>query len=142
MHSSSLKHVCSVVWSVAGSRLVVTGGWKDKASMTLMAGGSATGVYTQPHFMFGGGGWSDNIAAGADPGSCVLVKPDSHMMTGEAFAELLPMVADNIPGGVSPTNRCLLILDSHDLSWSTNDSPPRCIRFPSVWVLSARILPR
>ena len=92
---------------------MVTGGWKDKASMTLMAGGSATGELTPPHFMFGGGGWPGNIAAAADAGSCVLVKPDSHMMTGQAFAELLPMMAGNIPGGVSPTNRCLLILDSH-----------------------------
>ena len=56
---------------------MVTGGWKDKASMTLMAGGSATGELTPPHFMFGGGGWPGNIAAAADAGSCVLVKPDT-----------------------------------------------------------------
>ena len=97
----------------AGTRLAATEGDTSKESLTLVAVGSALGEVYSPHFIFSGSSRSGSLCSGGKPGSAVLVKKDSHMMDGEALTGLLPKIAATIPGGVSPSHKFLLVVDSH-----------------------------
>ncbi|GAB4813487.1 hypothetical protein N2152v2_000533 [Parachlorella kessleri] len=97
----------------AGSREAVTTCDVNKESTTLIAVGTDTGHRLASHYIFKGKEHRNNYAALADPGSAVLVKPETHFINGQAFALLLGKLADTIPGGVSPTHRFLFILDQH-----------------------------
>lgn len=43
----------------------------------------------------------------------MFYKQETHMIDGPTFAEVLKWLATVIPGGVSPSNRFLLVLDGH-----------------------------
>ncbi|KAL4440096.1 hypothetical protein ABPG75_003097 [Micractinium tetrahymenae] len=103
----------SKVIVVTGSRVAATQGSTCKESLILVAVGAASWRKMDSHYIICGGCHSANLAAHADPGSTVLLKKESSMMDGTAWAGLLPQIAATMPGGVTPQHRALLIVDSH-----------------------------
>jgi hypothetical protein len=56
---------------------------------------------------------SENIIEGCDEGTSIVLRKDGYFMTWEFFVKYLHILAKMIKGGVSVTNRFLLLLDGH-----------------------------
>ncbi|KAJ9514339.1 hypothetical protein QJQ45_012261 [Haematococcus lacustris] len=80
------------------------------------------------------------------PQSSIILKEGTHMMDGRLFPKLLDVMAKQIPGGVSPTNRALLVLDGHASRFSNDTKeaarvhgfdlvilPAQCTSFLQPW---------
>lgn len=99
---------------MAGARTAAKGSHATKGeSATLIAWGTALGERQSSNYIFCGSEHRQNYAAHGDPHTAVLVKPNSHIVDGKALAALLPHLAASLPGGVSRSNRALLLMDHH-----------------------------
>ncbi|KAJ9511802.1 hypothetical protein QJQ45_022678 [Haematococcus lacustris] len=117
-------------------------------SITCVAWGSADGQVMPPNFVYAGKQLSHN-ALGATHfyhRSAIIVKEGTHMMDGRLFPKLLDVMAAQIPGGVSPTKRALLVLDGHASRFSAETKeaarrhgfdllvlPAQCTSFLQPW---------
>ncbi len=98
-----------------GEKVSFRPGIESKESFTMFAWGTAEGTVLPPMYIFKGSVQLQNYMANAHwKGSACFLKKDTHFIDGEVFAEMLVEMAKCVPGGVSPTNRFLLILDGHE----------------------------
>ncbi|KAJ9519162.1 hypothetical protein QJQ45_007706 [Haematococcus lacustris] len=137
------------VLAVKGAQHVFQGAAANaKRSITCVAWGSADGQVMPPNFVYAGKQLSHN-ALGAThfyPRSAIILKEGTHMMDGRLFPKLLDVMAAQIPGGVSPTKRALLVLDGHASRFSAETKeaarrhgfdllvlPAQCTSFLQPW---------
>ncbi|KAJ9532481.1 hypothetical protein QJQ45_010496 [Haematococcus lacustris] len=100
-----------------------------QADITCVAWGSADGQVMPPNFVYAGKQLSHN-ALGAThfyPRSAIILKEGTHMMEGRLFPKLLDVMAAQIPGGVSPTKRALLVLDGHASRFSAETNSVKAV---------------
>jgi hypothetical protein len=117
---------------------------KHCMSTTIVAAGNAEGEVLAPNYIYQGTYLTHSVLGATKhySGSAVLASPASHMMTGAIFPLYLKQLKRQIPGGVSPSNRVLLIVDGHASRKSTETAaaakamgfdipimPPRCTNF-------------
>ncbi|KAJ9516230.1 hypothetical protein QJQ45_001147 [Haematococcus lacustris] len=120
----------------------------SRRSYTCVAWGSADGCVMPPNFVYAGKQLSHNALGAIHfyPQSSIILKEGTHMMDGRLFPKLLDVMAKQIPGGVSPTNRALLVLDGHASRFSNDTKeaarvhgfdlvilPAQCTSFLQPW---------
>ncbi|KAJ9524508.1 hypothetical protein QJQ45_019533 [Haematococcus lacustris] len=120
----------------------------SRRSYTCVAWGSADGRVMPPNFVYVGKQLSHNALGAIHfyPQSSIILKEGTHMMDGRLFPKLLDVMAKQIPGGVSPTNRALLVLDGHASRFSNDTKeaarvhgfdlvilPAQCTSFLQPW---------
>jgi hypothetical protein len=105
------------VLAVKGTKRVVTASADcAKHSFTVIAAGTATGQVLPPNYLIGG---ASNLNANllgnvySYSQSAVCVRQRNHMMDTPTFGQYLEILAQQVPGGVSPERRALLVLDNH-----------------------------
>jgi hypothetical protein len=88
----------------------------NRESVTILAWGNATGDCMSPIFIWKGKTYPKNYLANTASSGftpACRAKEDSRMMDGRVWVECLQFMASQIKGGVSPTNKVLLIVDGH-----------------------------
>ncbi|KAH9292038.1 hypothetical protein KI387_042776 [Taxus chinensis] len=85
---------------------------KSREWITILCCVNAAGQSIPGFYLFKGKSHLENYIAGCEPGACMATQ--SHAwMTKDLFMNWLHHFASSVPGGVSPTNRHLLIFDGH-----------------------------
>ncbi|KAG1671533.1 hypothetical protein FOA52_011253 [Chlamydomonas sp. UWO 241] len=88
----------------------------NRESVTMLCWGNATGECMSPIFIWQGKTYPQNYLANTASSGftpACRAKQDSHMMDGRVWVGCLAWMATQIKGGVSPTNKVLLIVDGH-----------------------------
>lgn len=85
---------------------------KSREWLTILVCVNAIGQSIPSFYLFKGKKHLQNYIARCEPGACMAVQPHAWM-TKELFLNWLHHFARSVPGGVSPTNRHLLIFDGH-----------------------------
>jgi hypothetical protein len=120
---------------------------KHRMSMTIVAAGNAKGEVLAPNYIYQGTYLTHVLGATKHfSGLAVHASPASHMMTGAIFPLYIKQLKRQISGGVSPSNRVLLIFDGHASRKSTETAaaakamgydilimPPQCTDFLQPW---------
>ena len=96
----------------------------NKESATLIAIGSADGTVLAPAYIMKGKCHMSNYMGKCTyyRQSAVYMKPETHMMDGKVWIKFLQCLADQIPGGVSPSKKALLVVDGHESRISVEGS--------------------
>ncbi|KAH9292343.1 hypothetical protein KI387_042469 [Taxus chinensis] len=85
---------------------------KSREWITVLCCVNAAGQSIPGFYLFKAKRQLKNYIAGCEPGACMAAQPHAWM-TKELFLNWLHHFARSVPGGVSPTNRHLLIFDGH-----------------------------
>jgi hypothetical protein len=106
----------SRVVAAKGQKVVFMPTDSNKESATLIAIGSADGSVLPPAYIMQGQCHMSNYTGKCHyyPRSSVLMKRETHMMDGQVWIQFLQWLAGQIPGGVSPSNKALLVVDGHE----------------------------
>lgn len=85
---------------------------KSREWITVLACVSVTGQAIPGYYLFKSKRNIKNYIVNCEPRACMAIQ-EHAWMTKELFMAWLKHFAKNVPGGVSPTNRKLLIFDGH-----------------------------
>ena len=95
-----------------GSRNVPNIFPKSREWITILCCVNAIGASIPGFYLFWGKNQLKNYIQNCEPGACMAAHPHAWM-TKELFLNWLTHFSGSIPGGVSPENRHLLVLDGH-----------------------------
>ena len=95
-----------------GASHVATASSSTNSQISVFQTVTASGVML-PDLYVKEGKTHDDWLKYADPRSKGFMRADGYFVTPEIFKQMLPVIATYLPGGVSPTNRALFVVDGH-----------------------------